>query len=129
MIRQIEIIKLNLLVFGVILFVLVLYSASAFAAPSLSSVNCGVDGTPACLSSSNNIVRYINVAINFVSIGIGIIATAMIIVAGIQYITANGEPAAITAAKTRITNVIIGLVSYFFIYAFIEWLIPGGFLG
>lgn len=64
--------------------------------------------------------------INFMSFGVGIVVVGLIVVAGIQYITSGGVPQKIEAARHRITNAIIALVLYVFMFAIIQWLIPGG---
>lgn len=64
--------------------------------------------------------------INFMSFGVGIIVVGMIIVGGIQYTTSGGVPQKIEAARKRITNAVIALVLYIFMFAILQWLIPGG---
>lgn len=48
-----------------------------------------------------------------------------IIISGIQYATASGDPAQVTKAKRRIIEIVIGLVAMGLMYAFLSWLIPG----
>lgn len=85
-------------------------------------VNCD---SPSCIKD-NPLVKYTKMAMNFLSIGVGVVVTIMIIVGGIQYASAGQNPQAVQAAKGKITNAIIALVAYFFLYAFIQYLIPGG---
>jgi hypothetical protein len=75
---------------------------------------------------NNPIIKDINLIVNFLSIGVGVIVIAMIIIGGIQYSIAGDNPQAVTAAKQRITNALIALVAYLFVFAFLQWLIPGG---
>jgi hypothetical protein len=79
--------------------------------------------------SGNPIVKDINQVVGFLSAGVGIIVTGVIIVGGIQYMTAGDNPQAITAAKKRITNGLIALVAFLFMFAFLQWLVPGGVFG
>jgi hypothetical protein len=74
----------------------------------------------------NQIYFYINEAINFLSAGVGIVVVAMIIVGGIQYASAEDDPARVSAARTRVTNALLGLVAYIFLFGFLQWLVPGG---
>lgn len=67
--------------------------------------------------------------INFMSFGVGIVVVGLIIVGGIQYITSGGVPQRIEAARKRITNAIVALVLFIFMYALLQWLIPGGIFG
>lgn len=64
--------------------------------------------------------------IRFLSVGVGLVMVASIIYAGIQYSSSEGSPEATVAAKKRIQNAIIGLVFYLFIFAFVQYLVPGG---
>jgi predicted small integral membrane protein len=77
-----------------------------------------ISGTP--------IVKDLNDIIKFLSAGVGVIVTGAIIVGGIQYMTAGDNPSAVAEAKKRITNALIALVVFFFMFMFLQWLIPGG---
>ncbi|OGL36445.1 hypothetical protein A3F38_02145 [Candidatus Saccharibacteria bacterium RIFCSPHIGHO2_12_FULL_48_21] len=94
---------------------LVLYPASVIAAP-LSSKEL----------SANPIVKDINMVVDFLAAGVGIIVVSVIIIGGIQYMTAGDNPQAVAAAKQRISNGLIALVAFIFTFAFLQWLIPGG---
>lgn len=76
--------------------------------------------------SGNPIVKDINFIIGFLSAGVGIVVTGVIILGGIQYMTGGDNPQALSAAKKRIMNGIIALFAFLFISAFLQWLIPGG---
>ena len=75
---------------------------------------------------TNPIVRDIQMFVDFLAAGVGIVVVGVIIVGGIQYMTSGDNPTALTAAKQRITNGLIALVAFLFTFAFLEWLIPGG---
>lgn len=64
--------------------------------------------------------------IRWLVVGIGILSVFGVIVAGIQYSAAQDNPQAIAAAKGRITNIVIGILIYLFMFAALQWLIPGG---
>jgi hypothetical protein len=53
-------------------------------------------------------------------------SAVMAAIAGIQYTTSRDNPQAVQAAKQKIYNIFLGLGVYFFLYAFVQWLIPGG---
>ena len=63
---------------------------------------------------------------NFLSIGIGIVVVGLIITGGIQYIMAGGAPQKLEAARRRIQNALIALFMFIFMFAILQWLIPGG---
>ena len=50
----------------------------------------------------------------------------MMTYAGVQYAAAADSPDKLKAAKKLIWDIIIGLLAFFFLYAFMQWLIPGG---
>ncbi len=72
------------------------------------------------------IVKYIDPLVNLLSVVFGLIAVISIIAGSIQYSASTGDPAKSSAAKSRIQNTIIAIVAYFFLYAFLQFLIPGG---
>lgn len=83
------------------------------------------DTADACLQK-NPIVTNLNNIIDFLSAGVGIVVIAVIIIGGIQYTLAGDNSSATQAAKQRITNGLIALFAFLFIFAFLQWIIPGG---
>ncbi|HET9850411.1 MAG TPA: pilin [Candidatus Saccharimonadales bacterium] len=81
------------------------------------------------VSANNPISKDINIIVDFLSAGVGIFVTAMIIVGGIQYSIAGDNSTQTANAKKRIANAVIALVVFMFIFAFLQWLIPGGIFG
>jgi hypothetical protein len=73
-------------------------------------------------------VHYINPAINLLAAAVGIIVAISIIIGGLQYGSSAGDPQKASAAKNRIRNAIIALVTFLFLYAILNFLIPGGLL-
>lgn len=79
------------------------------------------------LDGSNcGIVKLLNVAFNLVSGAISLAIIGNIIYAGIQYSIAQGDPSKASKSKDRIRNAVIAFIMYLSLYAFIQWLIPGG---
>jgi hypothetical protein len=78
-----------------------------------------------CLIQSP-IVHDIQTIVNFLSASVGIIVVGVIILGGIQYTLAGDNPQALKAARDRIINGLIALLAFTFMFAFIQWLIPGG---
>jgi hypothetical protein len=70
--------------------------------------------------------RYINPAINLLTVVFGIIAVISLILGGIQYSASAGDPQKVTKAKDRIFSTIIAILAYLFLYGFLQFLIPGG---
>ena len=59
----------------------------------------------------------------------GIAGTLGIVIAGITYMTAKDDVAQLTKAKNRLIQIIIGLAIYAVMWAFLQWLLPGGIFG
>lgn len=76
----------------------------------------------------NFVKDYVNPGIQFLAVTVGIIVTIMIIIGGIQYSAAGGDPNAVAKAKNRIFNAIGALVAFGLLYAFLQYVIPGGVL-
>lgn len=49
-----------------------------------------------------------------------------VIVGGIQYSTSAGDPQKAAAAKAKITKALVALVVYIFLFAILQFIIPGG---
>ena len=83
---------------------------------------CSNDG------KTDGITQIALVVINFLSIGVGIAVVAGIVIGAIRYITASGNAAQAQQGVTTIVNAIIGLILFIFMYAIINFLVPGGLL-
>lgn len=70
-----------------------------------------------------NILKMI---LNILVYGLGAAATLGVIIAGIMYMTARDNEAQVAKAKTRLYEVVIGLVAWALMYAVLNWLLPGG---
>ncbi len=93
--------------------------------PSLEG--CDANANAGCNTNSCDIVKkYVNPAIEVLTIGFGLIAAISLIMGGIQYSGSVGDAQKVTAAKTRLKMTVIAIVAYAFLYTFLEFLIPGG---
>lgn len=88
-----------------------------------------LDCTGADCISNNPIVLIAKAVINFMNVVVGVLVVAVIVWSGILYASAGGNPGKTAEAKNRIINAIIALVMYIFLFAFLQWLVPGGVLG
>lgn len=82
-------------------------------------------GTPVD-DNGQAIYNWLERGINFLSALVGIAVVGSIVLGGIQYTTAGADPQKVSGAKNRIFNALIALFAYLFIYAFLQWLVPGG---
>lgn len=74
------------------------------------------------------IIRYLTLFTRILSGIVGIVIVIMIIFGGIQYSMATDDPQKIQAARTKITNALLALLVFLFMFAFLQWLVPGGVL-
>ena len=104
------------------------------SALTVSALPTSVADSTACPTAGNNngngtkclVDTYINPLIQTVSALVGIITVISIVVAGIQYSTSADDPSKVQAAKTRIGRSLFALLTFIFLYALLQWLVPGG---
>ena len=106
------------------------YSVPAFAATpdskAKSEVCSGiglVSGNSGCGDNGAAVSHAIAVAINLLSLAVGIAAVVMIIVAGLQFITASGDSNKISSARTSIIYALIGLVIVVFAQTIVHFVL------
>jgi len=79
------------------------------------------------LTSSNcRVLAYFVQFINILGGLVGITVVGVIAFAGIEYSSSRDNPQRVAAARQRITNAMIALVSYMIMMAFLQWIVPGG---
>ncbi len=71
-------------------------------------------------------MKRITIYLRWLIVGIGILSVFGLVIAGIQYSAAQENPQSVAAAKTRINNIIIGILIYLTMFGMLQWLIPGG---
>lgn len=92
------------------------------------AADCKPDGGGELSAENCGIVAYLVVFIQILSAAVGVLVVIMIVWGGIKYTSSKDNPQQTAEAKETIRNAIIGLVAYFFIFAFLQWLIPGGII-
>jgi hypothetical protein len=80
----------------------------------------GADGT------CDLYAKYINPLIWFLSAVVGLAVTIGLIINGIKYSAAGGDPSQVANAKKGIKNAIVVLLAYLFLLSIMNWLVPGG---
>lgn len=90
--------------------------------------SCGVDTTILGCSGagSNPIISAFVEIFEFIAAGVGILTIGGIIFGGIRYATANGNTSQAEQGVSIITNAVIGLLLFIFMYALLNFLVPGG---
>ena len=77
-------------------------------------------------ADAQKIYNQLAIAINILSGLVGIIIVISIVFAGIQYTISSGDPQKVAAAKSRIFTSIFAFLAFIFLYAFLQYLVPGG---
>jgi hypothetical protein len=72
---------------------------------------------------------FLYAVIRFLTNGIGVMMVLAVIGAGIQYTMSEGSAETTMKAKKRITNIVLAAFVYLFIYAILQFLVPGGLFG
>ncbi|MBR3172823.1 Ig-like domain-containing protein [Candidatus Saccharibacteria bacterium] len=68
----------------------------------------------------------LNLVLDIMTIGIGILGVLGIVIVGIKYMTAGGNEEQTRKAKRRLFEIVIGLILYVLLFAGLQWLLPGG---
>jgi hypothetical protein len=68
------------------------------------------DKAGACATGEDKLEGIIKAALNILSIAAGVAAVIMIVIAGIRYVTSQGDSAGISGAKNTIIYAVVGLV-------------------
>ncbi len=107
----------------------------------VSAISCGTDSngnqiTTSIIGCSPNtnakgaegtaVWSLLLVAINILTAGVGIAAVGGIIYGAIMYATSGGSPENVKKARTIITNVVIGIIAYAFMFTILNFITPGG---
>jgi hypothetical protein len=92
-----------------------------------TSTSCGgVNTSVINCNNPNGVMGVLMLIVNILSAGIVIAAIGGIAYASVMYTTSGGSPDKVKQAKTIITNVVIGLVAYAFLWSFLNYITPGG---
>ncbi len=78
--------------------------------------------------NTNPIVAFLITVVQFFMYGIGIALTAGLVIGGVVHETARGNAQQVQKAEEIIRNVIIGIALYVFMFAIINFIIPGRIL-
>ena len=89
-------------------------------------IDCAQKNDPSKGIQGNGVWGILLIAINILTAGVGIAAVGGLIFAGITYGTASNDQGKIVKAKEMIYNVVVGLIMYALMYAFLQYLTPGG---
>ena len=97
-------------------------SAEVFGVETAILKGCGGEAEG---NKGEGVICVLNLVVEIMTIGVGILATIGISIAGIQYLTAGGSEEQTRKAKRRIFEIVIGLAAYVLIYVILSFLLPG----
>ncbi len=112
-------------------------TASSNSSPFEEETPVGTGGGAGCGSVSTNIIDCDSTGgdpvsglvigvINFLAVGVGIAVVGGIIWGGMLYASSNGDPGKTKQGISVIVNAIIGLLLFIFMYAILNFIVPGG---
>jgi len=106
-----------------------------FAGPFVSAkTTCGTTETSIIGCNPTNVKGVEGTAVwslllmvvNILTAGVGIVAVAGIIYGSVMYASAGGNPENVKKARGIITNVVIGIIAYAFMFTILNFITPGG---
>lgn len=99
------------------------FTVPAFAA-TCNGVTTSIDY--GCDASTDAISAISLVIINFMAVGVGIAVVGGIVWGALRYSSADGNAARSQEGIKSITNSVLGLILFIFMYAILSFLVPGG---
>ena len=118
----------------IVLLAVAIGTISLFAVSSVSA-DCGgvktsiINCTPkpgATGAEATGVWSLLLMVINILTAGVGILAVAGIVYGSVMYASAGGNPENVKKARGIITNVVIGIIAYAFMYTILNFITPGG---
>ena len=91
--------------------------------------DCGVQGGTSVIKCGDGdpLQEMILYFTNFFFAGVGVVSIIGIIIGGVVYITAGGDASKTKQGITYITNAVIALVVFIFLFMLLNFMVPGGF--
>lgn len=105
-------------------FVSLFFLATFCLSPTVSAIECG--GVDTIILScegeaEDSIFEILQLIVDIMSIGVGILAVIGITITGIQWITSGGNEQTATKAKRRFFEIIVGVAIYVTAFLLLEW--------
>lgn len=91
-----------------------------------SIINCDQPGGENVPVDKSGVWGILELVINIMTAGIGVLAVGGVVYGSILYTSAGGSVEQTKQARTIIFNVIVGVAMYALMYAFLNYVIPGG---
>ena len=101
-------------------------SSEAMDVGEVNSVCTSILPASWCEEGDTGINGILNLVLNLMTMGVGILAAVGLVLSGIQWMTARDNESQVVKAKSRIFNIVIGLALWGIMYLLLSWLTPGG---
>ena len=79
-------------------------------------------------AEGEGIMELLLLILTILTAGVGILATIGLVISGMQYTMARDDANKVAKVKSRIFNIVLGLLAYGIMWVALQWLIPGGIL-
>lgn len=70
--------------------------------------------------------KYVDPFTKLLAALVGVVSAISLVYGGIQFASSAGDPGKVQAARQRITNTVLALLAFLFMFGFLQWLVPGG---
>jgi hypothetical protein len=125
-IKQTVLILVSLLGLGSMLVAVPIVSAATCGGVKTSLISCPSEPSKTTDPQKTAIWSLLLVAINILTAAVGVAAVGGVIAASVMYMSAGGSPERTKKANIYLSNTILGIVVYAAMYAFLNFIIPGG---
>lgn len=120
-----SLLKLVLPIITLLSFTFVIASSSAvFADGGSNCVDTSLFGQYCDDGNGGGFYLILNIVLTVLTFGVGIAGVAGIVISGIQYASASDNDQQVAKAKRRIFEIVIGLLVWSVMYAFLGFLLP-----
>ena len=96
--------------------------------PAAGEVYCADPAVTCNADTCDLINNYLNPFISLLTAVVGIVVVLSIIYGAIQYTSSGGDPQKVAKAKSHIVKTVVALFAYIFLFAFLQFLVPGGII-
>ena len=93
------------------------------AACTGTAAQCAGQGAGTANTGGNNLNQSIRIVVNMLLFLLGAISVIVIVIAGIKYVTSDGDASKIKSAKDTILYAVVGLIIALLAFAIVNWVI------
>ncbi|MCL1839526.1 D-alanyl-D-alanine carboxypeptidase family protein [Candidatus Saccharibacteria bacterium] len=97
---------------------------SAACAPAVKPEECA-SILPGTWCRGEGLWGILGIILDIMTMGVGVLATIGIVISGIQWLTSRDNESQVAKAKSRIFNIVIGILFWALLWLLLGWLLPG----